>query len=112
MKFKTTKKEIQSNYQKIIKVGYCGLQTLLNCKSPIAYITRREGWACDIYEISSTVCISTGYAPFGNVVSQYDVNQKYEKKAEAVWYDYCRPFDERKEALNEMLKDYIKEVVG
>lgn len=51
MKFKTTQKEIRANYNKIICVPYCGLQTLLSYESPVAYTVRREGWAADIYDM-------------------------------------------------------------
>ena len=61
MKFKTTQKEIRANYNKIICVPYCGLQTLLNYESPVAYTVRREGWAADIYDMSGGVAIVTGY---------------------------------------------------
>jgi hypothetical protein len=44
MKFKTTQKAIKQGYINIIKVSYCGLQSLLRCESPIAYTTRAEGW--------------------------------------------------------------------
>lgn len=44
MKFKTTQKEIRSNYPTVISVPYCGLQNLLNYESPVAYTVRREGW--------------------------------------------------------------------
>lgn len=110
MKFKTTQKAIRANYPTIIKVGYCDLQTLLAHKNPIAYTVRAEGWACDLYEVSSTVCISTGYAPFGNVKSWYDVNRKYEKEAEKIRYGKM-PYNEQVEALNGLIEEYVKEVM-
>lgn len=110
MKFRTTQKAIRANYSTIIKVGYCDLQTLLAFKNPIAYTTRVEGWGCDIYEVSPSVCISTGYAPFGNVKSWYDLNRKYEKEAEKIRYDYTMPYEKQKEALDNLLKEYVKEV--
>lgn len=63
MKFKTTQKAIKANYNTIICVPYCGLQTLLNYESPVAYTVRREGWAADIYDMCGGVAIVTGYAP-------------------------------------------------
>ena len=67
MKFKTTQKAIQANYNTIICVPYCGLQNILNYESPVSYKVRRECWAADIYDMSGGVAIVTGYAPFGNV---------------------------------------------
>lgn len=53
MKFKTTQREIKENYKTVISVPYCGLQNLLNYKSPVAYTVRREGWAADIYDMGN-----------------------------------------------------------
>lgn len=110
MKFKTTQRAIRANYPTIIRVGYCDLQTLLCFRNPIAYTTRVEGWGCDIYEVSQSVCISTGYAPFGNVKSWYDVNRKYELEAEKVRYGSLS-YEEQKKALDELLKKYVEEVM-
>lgn len=82
MKFKTTQKAIKSGYSTIICVPYCGLQSLLHYESPIAYTTRREGWAADIYDMGGGVAIVTGYAPFGNIRPDYETRQKYEIAAE------------------------------
>lgn len=76
MKLKTTKKEIRQGYSKIIRVGYCDLQHLLTYRSPFAYSTRVEGWACDYYDVNG-VCISTGYSPIGQKVD-YDIIKKYD----------------------------------
>ena len=82
MKFKTTQKAIREGYNTIICVGYCNLQTVLAYENPIAYTSRREGWAADIYDMGGNVAIVTGYAPFGNVRPGYDICRKYEKQAE------------------------------
>lgn len=82
MKFKTTKKEITSTFATVICVPYCGLQNLLNYESPIAYTSRREGWAADIYNMGGGVAIVTGYAPFGNVRPAYELRERYETQAE------------------------------
>ena len=80
MKFKTTQKAIKTNYNTIICIPYCGLQNLLNYKSPVAYTVRREGWAADIYDMGGGVAIVTGYAPFGNVRPSYELRERYETK--------------------------------
>lgn len=82
MKYETTKKAILSNYPNVIKVGYCALETLLNFRSPNAYTASRTyGWRADIYEITPNTVIVTGYAPFGNIVPDYETVKKYEEKA-------------------------------
>ena len=64
LKIRTTKKEVKENYY-ILGVSYCGLQSLLSYKSPIAYSAGRDGWACDYYDINGVI-ISTGYSYINN----------------------------------------------
>ena len=109
MKFKTTQKAIKQGYSNVIGVSYCALQHLLSCESEIAYTTRIEGWGADIYGFGNNAIV-TGYAPFGNIRPGYDICQKYEKAAEKIRcdYDWARP--ERKERLQELIKEFIQEV--
>lgn len=112
MKFKTTQKEIRANFNKIICVPYCELQTLLNYESPVAYTVRREGWAADIYDMGGGVAIVTGYAPFGNVRPGYDICCKYEKQAEKIRYNYTLSYDRQRDMLKSLAKEFVKEVCG
>ena len=108
MKFKTTQKEIRANYNKIICVPYCGLQTLLNYESPVAYTVRREGWAADIYDMGGGVAIVTGYAPFGNIRLSYELRERYETQAEKIRYDYSLSYEQQRESLKGLARDFIK----
>ena len=110
MKFKTTQKEIWANYNKIICVPYCGLQNLLNYESPVAYTVRREGWAADIYDMGGGVAIVTGYAPFGNVRPSYELRERYETQAEKIRYDYSLSYEQQRERLKSLARDFIKGV--
>lgn len=110
MKFKTTQKEIRANYNKIICVPYCGLQTLLNYESPVAYTVRREGWAADIYDMGGGVAIATGYAPFGNIRPSYELRERYETQAEKIRYDYSLSYEQQRESLKGLARDFIKGV--
>lgn len=121
MKYATTKKAILSNYPNVIKVGYCSLQTLLNFRSPDAYTASKTyGWRADIYEITPNTVIVTGYAPFGNIVPDYEIVKKYEEKAKELcekrWTDANAgiPYDEalanNKRDLNALLHEFIQEV--
>ncbi|QRG86054.1 hypothetical protein [Bulleidia sp. zg-1006] len=103
MKLKTTKKEIEKNYGKIIKVGYCRLQSLLNYKNPIAYTCGREGWHADIYDING-IAIVMGYKPFGNITPDYDTCRKYEVKAEKYLYSGLAS------SVEMLLDEFIQEV--
>ena len=108
MKFRTTQKAIKSGYVDIIKISYCGLQSLLRCESPIAYTTRAEGWGADIYGFGNTAIV-TGYAPFGNIRPGYEVNQRYEEKA-AKATEGIYNWQEKKTILAGLVEEYIKEV--
>ena len=110
MKFRVTQKEIKANFSKIISVPYCSLQNLLNYESPVAYTSRREGWAADIYDMGSGVAIATGYAPFGNIRPAYEFRERYETKAAAIRYNYRLSWEEQREKLRQLAKEFIKEV--
>nr|DAE27991.1 MAG TPA: hypothetical protein [Siphoviridae sp. ctvxh7] len=110
MKFKTTQKEIRANYNEIICVPYCGLQTLLNYESPIAYTVRREGWAADIYDMGGGIAIVTGYAPFGNIRPSYELRERYEKQAEKIREYYSFDYEKCKVRLHGAICEFIEEV--
>lgn len=109
MKFRTTQKAIKSGYTDVIKISYCGLQGLLRCESPIAYTTRAEGWGADIYAFGNTA-IATGYAPFGNIRPDYETNQRYEQRAREIT-DGIYNWQEKKALLDELIKEYLQEVI-
>ncbi len=110
MKFKTTKKAINAGYYNRICIGYCNIQYMLQYKSPIAYTSRVEGWAADIYEISPNTVIITGYAPFGNIRPAYEVQERYNNQAREIVGNWDLSIDEKKSALNELLAAFVKEV--
>ena len=110
MKQKITRKELRTKYETIISVGYCNLQTLLSDTSPDYYITRIEGWAADVYEVSSNAAIVTGYAPFGNVSPSYDLQRKYEAMARRVIGDGLHINTDDKILKLELMRDnFVKE---
>ena len=109
MKFKTTKREIMGGYSLVICVSYDRLQHLLKWVDPIAYTTRREGWAADVYQVGS-VAIVTGYAPFGNIRPSYDVSKRYDEEALVINCDYSLDYSVQKEKVTALLKSYIEEV--
>ena len=104
MKIKTTQKAIKANFKKIVCVGYCNLQHLFNYESPIYYITRREGWASDIY-IFDDIAISTGYAPFGNI------KVKYDSTARKIVGNWDIKHDEKVKKVNKLLEKFLKEEI-
>ena len=112
MKFKTTQKAIRVNYNTIICIPYCGLQNLLNYENPVAYTSRREGWAADIYDMGGGVAIVTGYAPFGNVRPSYELQERYERTAEKIRYDYSVSYEEQKNNMHQLQRAFIREVTA
>ncbi len=108
MKFKVTKKEMNSRYPQIIKIGYCDADNLLNFQEPIAYSTRVEGWACDYYDING-VLISTGYAPISKkcTYSSYELIKEYDGKAREIISNYDLKWEEKQELVNELLSQYM-----
>lgn len=132
MKYETTKKAIMAYYPNVIKVGYCALQTLLKFRSPDAYTASKTyGWRADVYEITPDTVIVTGYAPFGNIVPDYEIIKEYEEKAKELCEKYQQsqervyrefhmcvkvpvPYDEalanNKRDLDALLHEFVREV--
>ena len=111
MKFRTTQKSVKNWHSDVIRVGYCDLQHLLRFEDPIAYTTRVEGWAADVYSIKSRAIV-TGYAPFGNIKPPYDLVRKYDDQARTVATDWDMPQDIKREKINALLDAFIDEVSG
>lgn len=109
MKFKTTRKAVTESSNTILKVGYCDLAYLLKFEEPIAYTSGVYGWNADIYKLDG-LTIVTGYRPFGNY-ENYDLVHEYEDKARKIAGDYNTPWEERRDAVNKLLDEFINKVV-
>ena len=111
MKYKVTKKQVNADYDQILKVGYCDLQYLLRFSEPVAYSTRSEGWACDYYEVYGLL-MSTGYAPIAskNVNCDYNLIRSYNEKAREIYHKYSFKYEEQKEEIDKLLKEFIRKV--
>ena len=110
MKRKTTRKELRGWFGTIISVGYCNLQSLLVDIDPAYYLTRAEGWAADAYIVDCNTIIVTGYAPFGNVSPEYDLQRKYELLARRAIGDGLHIDTENKlEKLAALRADFVRE---
>ena len=111
MKFKTTRKQINQNYNSVISIGYCDAQYLLQGKNPIAYNAGYYGWNCDVYDING-VAIVTGYQPFGNIRPHYDTIKKYEDEARKICSDYWGNYQKMLDMTDQLLKQFIEEVTS
>ena len=102
MKLRATKKEMKEGYYKIISIGYCDAQYLLNYENPIAYSSGVDGWACDYYDING-VLISTGYSPLSskNTLDDYKLIREYDQKASEM---------DTKEERTALLHEFISKV--
>lgn len=109
MKFKTTEKALRDGCPRIVSAGYCDLQYLLRTKEPIAYTCGVYGWNFDVYEINGlTIC--TGYR--GMVGPRANNVREYEKKAEKIWEDYARPWEERQKEVDALLMEFVAQAEG
>lgn len=109
MKFKTTRKEINQNYNRVICVGYCKMDYLLTNHNPIAYTSGAGGWYCDIYDING-IAISTGYQPFGNIHPDYNTIKKYEDEARKIRGDSWGNYQNMIDKIDQLLNQFIEEV--
>ena len=109
MKFKTTRKQINQNYRRVICIGYCDAQYLLNGKNPIAYNSGVYGWNCDVYDIKG-VAIVTGYRPWGNIHPDYNTIKKYEDDAREICGKSWGSLQNMVDQLDTLLDQFIEEV--
>lgn len=105
MKYKTTRRAVvdgtAANY--LVCAGYCDLSHLLRGHEPQAYTAGIYGWNFDIYHVHGlTIC--TGYR---NMPGRRAANiREYETKARAIWEDYGRPYEERREDVEKLLGEF------
>lgn len=116
MKYKTTKKATKENYRNIIRVGAVELYYLLKFTEPAAYISGVYGWNADVYDFDN-VAIVMGYRPFGNITPDYDIVEKYNKLGREIYEEKHNPArdwneeqEEKKNRLNQLIQEFIKEV--
>ena len=107
MKLQATKKQMRG-YNKIISIGYCDAEALLNYQNPFAYSSGTNGWLCDYYEVDG-VLISTGYSPLSNKNTReknYDVIREYNDKARAIIHSDI-DYEAKKSQVNALLSEMV-----
>ena len=111
MKFKTTRNQINQNYNNVICIGYCDAQYLLQGKNPIAYNAGVYGWNYDLYTIGG-VAIVTGYRPWGTIHPGYNTIKKYDDEARKILHDpTIKEYQSRLDKINQLLNQFIEEVI-
>lgn len=108
MNFELTRKKVLENYKNVIKVGYCGLQNLLNYSDRLGYTTGVNGWNADIYVVNCDTVIVTGYRPFGNIDASYELCKKYDEKAMKLIQSNTSALPKQ---LEELLQEFAVEVL-
>ena len=105
MKYKTTTKALREGACNLRYASYCDLQNLLRAHDADAYTCGVYGWNFDVYEVYGlTIC--TGYR--GMPGKRLEGIAEYEKKADAVWCDYNKSYDERCEEVEKLLREFCK----
>lgn len=103
-KVQTTLKDIKDSHPIVARLSYCELQVLLDFAYPIAYCSNDYGWRCDLYTLSQTVGVCTGYAPTGNYRPSRELLEKYGKLGENL-----SGGDEARRLLQQFAKDIFDE---
>lgn len=103
-KIKTTTKEIRKSLPWVVCAGYCDLQYLLNYESPIAYTCGVYGWNYDVYQLPGGLLLATGYR--GMPGKRAALIRKYEKAAEHAYHNRGIAYDERREAVHNLLVEF------
>ena len=103
MKYQTTGKAVVAGSSNLVSVGYCDLAELLRNHSAVAYTCGVYGWNFDVFEVYGlTIC--TGYR--GMPGRTANNAREYNKRARAIWEDYSRPWEERREAVENLLREF------
>ena len=108
MKYKTTRKAIVAGTpaNNLVCAGYCDLSNLLWGHEPIAYTCGVYGWNFDVYEVyGKTIC--TGYR---NMPGRKANNEAaYEEKARAISDNYDLSWEERRDRIELLLKEFCEQ---
>ena len=108
MKYKTTRKAIVAGTpaNNLVCAGYCDLSNLLWGHEPIAYTCGVYGWNFDVYEVyGKTIC--TGYR--GMPGRKANNEAAYEEKARAISDNYDLSWEERRDRIESLLKEFCEQ---
>lgn len=112
MKTKITKKLV--NESGISFVG--DIQTLLHYQRPQFYNCGVYGWNWNAYVFYTTgyktYFVLEGYRnfPSNRVYPDYDFVRGYEEQARAIQKDFSLSYDEKKEKINALLKEFLRKI--
>jgi hypothetical protein len=112
MKYKTTAAQLRNNYYRIISIGYCDADDLLQYQTPSSYTCGIYGWNSDNYHISNSTLISTGYRPLSDRNARHDYNllMDYNNMAREINSARDLSHDEKVKAINALLYEFVEKV--
>lgn len=81
--FKATRKDVTSQYSKVVDVGYCKLWYFLSGNERIAYNEGVYGWNWDCHRLNDNVAIVTGYR--NRIGKRCPREEEFEERARAIF---------------------------
>ena len=124
MKARVSKKEVRNTNSRIISIGYCDMQFLLQHHDCYMYSAGIYGWSCDYYIINSNntggiftpyTVISTGYQPLSNSRTAPDAEllRLFEKYGSLILDSATEASTEVKQSwLNRLLSAFVHHAVN
>ena len=123
MKARVTRKEVLNTNSRIISIGYCDMQFLLQHHDCNMYSAGIYGWSCNYYIINSDntglftpyTVISTGYRPLNNSKARPDTGllRLFERYASLILDSATEASTTTKQAwLNRLLNAFVHHAVN
>ncbi|MBO5376028.1 MAG: hypothetical protein J6A52_04175 [Bacilli bacterium] len=112
MKTKITKKQVNESGMSLV----ADIQTLLQHQTPSYYNCGVYGWNWDCYVFYTsgykTYFVLNGYRnfPSNRVHKDYDFVRGYEEQARQIQNNIAISYEERKEKINSLLKEFLRKV--
>lgn len=115
MNIKITKRELQNNYNYIVRAGYCELSTLMRDASKEGYACGVYGWNWEAFEIQASngeyVAICTGYRDMTG--KRIEGLKKFEEKARKIYdYNNKKTYEQKEKAHAKLLKQFADFVIA
>lgn len=102
--FKATRKDITETYPMVVRVGYCGIYSMLYGIEKIAYNTGVYGWNWSCYRLNDNVAIVTGYRNL--VGKRCPREEEFEERAREILD--LRDWEKEKKLMNELREEFIE----
>ena len=123
MKARISQKEVRNTNSRILRIGFCDMQFLLQYHDCNMYSAGIYGWSCDYYIINSAntgvftpyTIISTGYRPLDNRETKPDIEllMLFEKYASLVLDSATEASTAVKQSwLNRLLSAFVHHAVS